>query len=60
MILYMYVGKRVSLSSCFFFGHRSYTGLRDKWERSGLKRWPRKQKVRGSNPSHDRPKSLKM
>ena len=25
-----YVGKGVSLSSCFFFGHRSFTDLRDK------------------------------
>ena len=25
-----YVGKRISLSSCFIFGHRSDTDLRDK------------------------------
>ena len=30
MKLDKYVGKRVSLSTCFFFGHRLYTDLRDK------------------------------
>ena len=30
MKLDTYVGKRVSLSTCFVFGHRSYTDLRGK------------------------------
>ena len=30
MKLNIYVGKRISFSSCFFFGHRSYTDFRDK------------------------------